>query len=115
MMLKAINPRIKVLIFHNLRGRTGMIQMSRRNRSTINKWRFHMGKDGGAILTTRRRRFSLVDSPLSELASVTLLVGSPTFNGAVDSLSPSMNLLNMLSTLVVMEVLNVSKATLNSS
>ena len=26
MTLKAINPRIKVLIFHNLRGRTGMIQ-----------------------------------------------------------------------------------------
>ena len=108
MTLKPIDPRIKVLIFHNLRGRTGMIQMSGRNQSTIKKWRFHMGKDGGAIFTTRRRSLFTSSFPLSELASVTLLVGSPTFNGAVDSLSPSMNLVNMLSTSVVMEVFNVS-------
>src|SRR5215216_5491832 len=58
---------------------------------------------------------SLVASPLLELASETLLVGSTTFNGAVDNLSPSRNLVNMFSTSVVMEVFNVSKAALNSS
>ena len=73
-----------------------------------------MGKDVVPFLPLVEGPFSLLASPLSELASVTLLVGSPTFNGEVGSLSPSKNLLNMLSTVVVIEVFNVSKATLNS-
>ena len=56
-----------------------------------------MGKYAVPFLPLVEGPFSLLASPLSELASVTLLMGSPTFNGKVGSLSPSKNLLNMLS------------------
>ena len=96
MTLEAIEPSIKILIFHIFRRRTGMIQMSRRNRSTINKWWFHMGKDVGAILATRRRSLFTTSFPLVGDSILHLVGGSPTYNGAVDSLSPSRNLVNML-------------------
>ena len=54
-----------------------MIQMSGRNRSTINKWWFHMGKDVGAILTTRRRSLFTTSFPLVG-DSIRHLVGGVT-------------------------------------
>src|SRR5215216_5297521 len=115
MTFKAIDPRGKVLIFHKLGRRTNMIHVRGGNRSTIGERWFNIAKMPLPLLALGKGTCSLLASPLLELASVTLLVGSTTFNGAVDNLRPSRNLVNMLSTSVVMEVFNVSKAALNSS
>ena len=80
MTLKTIDPRIKIYILLNLRGRAGMIQMSGRKRSTIDKWRFHMGKDAGAIFTTRRRSLLTISFPLVGVSICHLVRGITHFH-----------------------------------